>query len=256
MHVLRMLCFASLPGCVIWEIIFETKLIAPWCPADHLCVHPDRRDTFMRRARAVDQCFVWLTAIKSSSRRGLPPSRVRMDESMTLCPLYFIDLFFLLLLAFPRHLTTGEPITEAYNYDATFLASLHQMTREAFPREMNYRNLFSIAKAGAASRPTLPELMEASGEKRLVIVSPFTLASFDRFLTGGTVKKEKNKQTNKKKLVFWQYHVTLSSWSISHLFLVVVYEQLLFQLWDKTEKLYDWVTLWRYPRSPVIGQCP
>ncbi|CAG0912314.1 unnamed protein product [Notodromas monacha] len=57
-------------------------------------------------------------------------------------------------------------VPESYNYEGTFLASLHAMTREAFPREMNYRNIYSIAKAGAAGRPTLPELLHEDGERK------------------------------------------------------------------------------------------
>ncbi|CAG0912315.1 unnamed protein product [Notodromas monacha] len=77
--------------------------------------------------------------------------------------------------------------TESYNYEGTFLASLHAMTREAFPREMNYRNIYSIAKAGAAGRPTLPELLHEDGERKEVCSS--TLGKYMYICTSRVVAR-------------------------------------------------------------------
>nr|QCG86252.1 Na+/K+/2Cl- cotransporter [Cypridopsis vidua] len=98
----------------------------------------------------------------NEDRRRFQVARIDTPQATTNTPPFFMDQE----EADHAGGVAALQIPEAYNYDATFLASLHQMTREAFPREMNYRNLFSIAKAGAATRPTLPELMEPSGEKR------------------------------------------------------------------------------------------
>ena len=48
---------------------------------------------------------------------------------------------------------------QTYTYDTRYLRSLRHMTMEAFPKEIHYRNLMSIARGGRGSmRPTLEDL--------------------------------------------------------------------------------------------------